>query len=193
MICVQGHRNRNVKMPTITRWGQVKERIKQASGGGCDEAAAIGAIANEGDPRAAEQGPVAGFHRAGARDGLHERILSLPYQFERAFITAEQVFNGDLNMGWYAIEDGSTYIDPALWGDAVLLDLGTRATERAFFGSGQVYAQARYPEDASVLVRFYGNFGLQPVYVQKAVDGVFKAQNFEDLTPDSTLSAVIYD
>jgi hypothetical protein len=177
-------------MPTITRWGEVKDRIKQASGGGCSEEAAI-LVANEAIPALLNKGPWLGSV-ADVRVSTFTPEFSLPFEYERA-ITAEQVFNGDLNMGWYTVEQSSSYIDPALWGDAVLMDLGTRSTERAFFGSGQVLAQARYPEDADVRVRIYGTIRGEQVFIQPQIDGVFKAQDFEDLVPDSTLSVGTYD
>lgn len=163
----------------------------QASGGGCVEEAAI-VIANEAIPALLNKGPWLGSV-ADVRVKTFQPEFSLPFEYDRA-ITAEQCFNGDLNMGWYAIEEGSTYIDPALWGDAVLMDLGTRATERPFYGYGKVLAQALYPEDAGILVRIYGRFQGDQVFVQPpGADALYKAQDFEDLAPDSTLSTGDYD
>lgn len=177
-------------MPTITRWGQVKARLMQASGGGCDEPAAI-VIANEAIPALLNKGPWLGSI-ADVRVKVFQPEFSLPYEYERA-ITAEQCFQGDLNMGWYAIENGSTYIDPALWGDAVLIDQGTRSTERPFFGHGKVIVYTEYPEDADVLVRIYGTLGGEQVFIQPpGADNTFKAQPFEDLA-NSTFSAKEYD
>ena len=178
-------------MPTITRWADIKVRAMQASGGGCDEADAI-IIANEAIPALLNKGPWLGSV-ADVSLKLFQPSFSLPYQYERA-ITAEQCFNGDLIMGWYAIQNASSYVDPKLWGDSVLIDEGTHPTERPFYGQGKVYAQARYPEDASVVVRIYGTLYGQQQYIQPAgTDGMFKAQDFEDLPPDGTLSTADYD
>lgn len=177
-------------MPTITRWADVKARIMQASAGGCDEAAAI-VIANEAIPAILNKGPWLGSI-ADVRIKTFQPTFSLPYQYERA-ITVEQCFQGDLNMGWYTIENASTFIDPALWGDGVLIDEGTRSTERPFFGSGKVVVFTEYPEDADVLVRIYGTNGGEQVFIQPpGPDNAFKAQDFEDLA-NATTSAGTYD
>lgn len=178
-------------MPTITRWGDVKARIMQASAGGCDESDAI-TIANEAIPALLNKGPWLGSV-ADVRIKTFQPEFSLPYEYERS-LTAEQCFQGDLNMGWYAIETASTYIDPSLWGDAVLVDMGTRSTERSFFGYGKVVCFTEYPEDADVLVRIYGKLHGEQVFIQVAgPNNDFKAQDFEDLVPDGTVSTGTYD
>ena len=90
-----------MSLGTITRWGTIKQRIMQASAGGCNERQAM-IIANEAIPALLNKGPWVGSI-ADVLVQTFQPEFSLPYQYERA-ITAEQCFDGDLNMGWYAVE-----------------------------------------------------------------------------------------
>src|SRR6516164_2233083 len=172
-----------MSLGTITRWGTIKQRIMQASAGGCNERQAM-IIANEAIPALLNKGPWVGSI-ADVLVQTFQPEFSLPYQYERA-ITAEQCFDGDLNMGWYAVENADVYIEPSLWGDAVLIDQGTRSTERPFFGAGKVVAFFAYPEDATFTVRIWGTFQNEQVFVQPpdgGPTGTYPGSPFEDLTP----------
>lgn len=159
-------------------FGDIKATLKQASSGGCDDDQII-ARTNEAIPLLMGKMYFVGTIGE-VRVQTFTPEFSLPFQYDRA-LSIEQCEAGDLHQGWYTIESQSSYLDPALWGDSVLIDMGMRATERPMLGPAKILVQSDFNEDAGLTLRLYGSLGGQPQYVEFEQDGVFLPVNFEVL------------
>lgn len=176
-------------------FGSIKATLKQASSGGCDDDQII-ARTNEAIPLLMGK-----MYFVGTIGEIKIRTFtpefSLPFGFERA-LSIEQCQAGDFTQGWYSIENQSAYVDPSLWGDSVLIDMGTRATERPMLGPARILVQSDYEEDPGLTLRMYGSLAGQPQYVEFEQDGRFLPVNYEVLPigPEPTnlaSSANLYD
>lgn len=118
------------------------------------------------DPRVSErineatERLMAGGHWVGMTQELtictQQQCFTLPRQIEsvqEVFILDQAL---DVNTGWYSIENPSTYVDPDLLNDVVLIDRGEYPVLFDICTPGKLIVYSDYTEAASTSIRIFG-------------------------------------
>lgn len=141
---------------------------------------------------------MAGGHWVGMTQELtvctQSQCFSLPRQIE----SVQEIFIQDTNYGsilntmdvvsgWYAIENQSTYVDPDMLNDVVLVDRGEYPTLFDICTPGQLIVYANYAEASGSSIRIYGLDATgNEIYTQQ--NGTYAAGEVLTLSTNGTTS-----